>query len=106
MRLDLHAQLARGARLRCADAAAVEAVDHHGVAASGEAHALLDGGDSADAREVVALARDEDDTLFIAGVDGQREGHVGEDDGVVDGNEKKCLGGHAFVTYLRWVSKA
>ena len=105
MRLDLHAQLAGGARLGRADARPVEAVDHHGAAAARQPHALRDLRHRADAGELVALARHQHDALLVADVDRQRHGHVREDDRVVDGDEQKGLG-VAMSRYLLTLGKS
>ncbi len=91
MRLDLDAQVAVGARARGADAAAVEALERHGPAAAGQAHAVGDLGHRADGGELVALARHEHDALLGAHVDRQRHGHGREDDRVVDRDQQHGL---------------
>ena len=91
VRLDLHAQRAGGVGARGADAAAVQALERHGTAAAGQADALDDVGDGAHAGELVALARHEHHALVVADVDRERHGHVGEDDGVVYGDQQKVF---------------
>ncbi len=76
-----------GAGLGGADQGAVLAGDGDGAAAAGEADLLGDLGDRADLEELVLVARDEHDTLVVADVDRQRDAHVGEHDGVVEGDQ-------------------
>ena len=91
MRIDLHAQRAGGVGAGRADAAAVQALERDGAAAAGKAHVLDHVGDGADAGELVALAGHEHHALGVTGVDGQGHVHVGEDDGVVDGDQEKIF---------------
>ena len=83
--------------------AAVQAGQGHGVAAAGQAHVLGHLGHGAHGGELVALARDQQHALLVAHVDGQRHGHVGEDDRVVHRYQQHGL--HVLrsfaVTYLR-----
>ena len=85
--VDLDAQLAVGAGLRGADQRAVLAGDGDRTAAAGQADLLGDLGDRADLEELVLVARHEHDALVIADVDRQRDAHVGEHDGVVEGDQ-------------------
>ncbi len=82
--VDLDAQLAFGAGDGGADQRAVLAGDGDGAAAAGEADLLGDLGDRADLEELVLVARHENDALVVAHVDGERDAHVGEHDGVVE----------------------
>ena len=85
--LDLDAQAAGGSVLGGAGDAAGDAVSSGAAAAAGQADALGDLGDRADLGELAVVARDEQDALLVADVDGQRHVHGGEDDGVVERDE-------------------
>jgi hypothetical protein len=66
----------------------------HSAAAAGEADLLGDLGDRADLQELVLMPRDEYDAAVVADVDRQSDAHVGEDDGVVQGDQPQPgLGG-------------
>ena len=94
---DLHAQVARGVGVGGAGHAAVQAGKGHGTAAAGKAHALGHLGDGAHGGELVAVARNQQHALLVAHVDGQGDGHIGEDDVVVDGHEQQ--GFHGFTLH-------
>ncbi len=87
--LDLDAQLAAGVALGRAKDAAVEAVQHDRAAAAGQADRLDDLGNGADGRIFVLVVRDEEDALLVGGVDRQRDGHVREDDGVLQRDQQQ-----------------
>ena len=87
--VDLDAQLAVGAGLGGADQRAVLAGEGDRAAAAGQADLLGDLGDRADLEELVLVARDEHDALVVADVDRQRDAHVGEHDGVVQGDKSQ-----------------
>ena len=89
--VDLDAQLAFGAGLRGADQRAVLAGDRDRVAAAGQPQLLADLGDRADLEELVLVARHEHDALVIADVDGQRDAHAGEHDGVLERDQPQRL---------------
>ena len=77
--LDVDHEMAGGAA-GGAGHAAVEAVQHDGAAAAGQAHLLRHLGDDADRRVLRLVARDEEDALGVADLERQRDGHGGEDD--------------------------
>ena len=87
---DLDAQAAAGVGVRRAGDAARDALEHGAAGAAGQADALGDAGDGADGGVLALVARDEQDALLVADVDGQRDVHRREDDGVVEGDEKQC----------------
>ena len=103
MRLDLHAQSARGVGTGGSDAGSVRAVEMNGSAPAGQADALDHVGHRPDACKLVALAGHEHDALLGADLDGQRQGHVREDDGVIDRDEQECFGAH--LRYLLTLGK-
>ncbi len=74
-----------------ADQGAVLAGERDRAAAAGQADLLGDLGDRADLEELVLVARDEHDALVVADVDRERDAHVGEDDGVVEGDQPQQL---------------
>ena len=92
--VDLHAQLAAGARFGGADQRAVLAGDGHRATAAGQADLLGDLRDGAHLEELVLVAGHEHDALVIADVDGQRDAHVGEHDGVVKRDQAHTRLGH------------
>ena len=59
------------------------------AAAAGEADVVGDLGDRADLGELALVTRDEQDALLVARVDGERDVHRREDDGVVEGYEEQ-----------------
>ena len=87
----LDAQRAGGVGVRGAGDAPRHALDHDGGAAAGNAHALDDVGDGADARELAIRARDEQHALLLPGLDGQGGGHAREKDRVVEGDENQVF---------------
>ena len=111
--VDLDAQLAGGPGLGGADQRAVLAGDGDRTAAAGKADLLGDLGDRADLEELVLVTRHEHDALVVADVDRQRDAHVWEDDGVVEGYQPQqrlrlrrlCLGivsgcGHKLLLHM------
>ena len=98
--LDLDVQLARPkgrGGVGGAGDAAVQAGQHDRVPAAGQAHVLADVGDGADVRELVLVARDEQDTLLVADVDRQRQRHRREDDDVLEGDQQQSAHGSLSV---------
>ena len=87
--LDLDTQLAARVALGRAQDAAMEAVQHDRAAAAGQADRLDDLGNGADGRVFVLVVRDEEDALLVGGVDRQRDGHVREDDGVLQRDQQQ-----------------
>ena len=65
------------------------ALEADGAGPAGQANVVGDVGDGADLGVLTLVARDEQHALGLAGVDGERDGHVREDDGVVQGDEQK-----------------
>ncbi len=88
----LDAQPAGVVGVRGARDAAGDAGEGHGAAAAGQPDAVGDLGDRPDLGELAVMAGDEQDALLVARVDGEGHVHRGEDDGVVERDEKK--GGH------------
>ena len=86
---DLDAEVALRVGVGGAELGAVQAVQVHGPAAAGHAHALADLGDRADLGVRAVVARDEQHALLVADVDGDRDVHVGEDDEVVQRYEEQ-----------------
>ena len=87
--LDLDAQLAARVALGRAQDAAMEAVQHDRAAAAGQPDRLDDLGNGADGRVLVLVVRDEEDVLLVSGVHRQRDGHVREDDGVLQRDQQQ-----------------
>ena len=92
----LDPQRAGGVGVRGAGDAPRHALDHDSGAAAGNAHALHDVGDGADARELAVGARHEQHALLLPGLDSQGGGHAGEEDRVVQGDENQVFHGHLF----------
>ncbi len=69
---------------------AVQAVQRDRVTAAGKADVIGHLGDGADLRVLVVVLRHEQHALFVADVDGEGDVHVGEDDDVFQGDEKKA----------------
>jgi hypothetical protein len=69
----------------------VLAGDRDRAATAGQTDLLGDLGDRADLEKLVVVTRDEDHTLVLAHVDRERDAHVGEDDGVVQGDQPQQL---------------
>ena len=87
---DLDPEVALRVGVGGAELGAVQAVQGHGAAAAGHAHALADLGDGADLRVLALVARDEQHALLVvADVDGDRDVHVREDDEVVQRYEEQ-----------------
>ena len=86
---DLDPEVALRVGVGGAELGAVQAVQVHGAAAAGHAHALAHLGDRADLRVRAFVARDEQHALLVADVDGDRDVHVGEDDEVVQRYEEQ-----------------
>ena len=98
MLLDLDAQLAGRIGVRGACDAAVEAGERDGAAAARQADLLDDLGNGADLGVLALVDRDEQDALLVADVDGERDGHVGEDNDVFERNqEQSCHRVHLTV---------
>ena len=89
---DLHAQAAAGVGLRRAGDAARDAFEHRAAGAAGEPDALGDAGDGAHGGVLALMARNEQHALLVADVDGQRDVHRREHDGVFKWDEEQ--GGH------------
>ena len=68
----------------------MQLVEGDRAAAAGEADAIGDLGDCADLRVLVIVLGHEQHTILIADVDGEGHVHVGEDDDVFQGDEKKA----------------
>ena len=81
--LDLDVQPSVGKRVCGAGDAAVEALQCDGTRSAGQAHAVGDLGDGADAGVFLLVVGNEEDAVLLTGVDGKRERHTGEDDDVV-----------------------
>ena len=91
--VDLDAQAAGGVGVRGAGDAAGDAGERDGAAAAGQADVVGDLGDRADLGELALVARDEQDALLVAHVDGKRHIHGGEDHRVVQRDEQEgCHG--------------
>ncbi len=104
---DLDVELAVRSGLGGADDAAGLSGELRAATAAGKADRLDDRGDRADGGVLALVAGDEDDALGVADVEGQRDVHRGQDDGVVERDEEIC-GRHAsrgsFVDFNRCVS--
>ena len=87
--LDLDAQLALGIGMGGARDATVETGQGDRPAAAGQPYAIGYLGDGADASVLALVHRNEDHALLVARVDGQRHGHVREDDDVFERDEQK-----------------
>ena len=87
---DGHAQRARRVGLGCAGDAAMQAGERHRVAATGQPHVLVDLCDGPDRGELGVVPRDQQH-LLLGRRDGDRErqGHMGEDDGVVQWDQEE-----------------
>jgi hypothetical protein len=72
--------------------AARDSGERDGAAATGQPHAVGDLGDRADLGELPVMARDQQDAILVADVDGKGHIHGGEDDCVVQWDEQE--GGH------------
>jgi hypothetical protein len=88
--LDLDAQVALGVGLGGAEDAAGHALELGAPGATREAYRAHDVGDRAHRGVVAVVSRDEQDAIIGARVDGQRDVHGGEDDGVVERNQQKA----------------
>ena len=86
---DLDAQVALGVGARGAGDAAADALEGDGAGAAGDPAALGDAGDRADAGVVLLVAGDHEHPLLVADLDREGRRHAGEEDGVVEGDEKK-----------------
>ena len=86
---DLDAEAAGGIGVGGAGDAARDALEARAAGAAGEADLLGDTGDRADAGVFALMPRDEQDTVLVAGVDGEGDIHRREDDGVVERDEEK-----------------
>ena len=75
--------------MRGAELGAVEADEVDGPAAARHADALADFGDGAHLGVLAVVARNEQNLLLVADVDGDRDVHVREDDEVVERYEEQ-----------------
>ena len=75
--------------------AAVQAGEDGGIAATGEFRPFDDVGDHADVRVLGFVPGNERTLLLVADVDREGDGHAGEDDGVVEGDQSQV--GHGVV---------
>ena len=91
-----HSQRARRVGVRGSGHAPRHAFHDDGRAAAGNAHALDDVGDDADARELAIGARNEQDALLVPGLHRQGGGHPGEKDRVFKGDESQVFHGGLF----------
>ena len=90
-----------GSVLGGAGDAAVEAVQRDGLDAAGQADVVGDLGDGADGRELGLVPGHEQHALLVGDVDGERHGHVGEDDGVVERDQEEA-GHEVSGSYFTW----
>src|SRR5665809_86428 len=60
-------------------------------------------GDRADARELVLVAWNQQHPLLVAGVDGEGQVHVREDDRVLEGDQPERLHRYVLHSYLQVV---
>jgi len=103
--VDLDEQPSVRHRLGGAGDAAVEAMQREGAPSAGQPDLLADLGDGADRGKLPLVAGDQQNTLFVAGVDGQRERHAREDDDVVQRYEKEATHQNfTFASGLRSIS--
>ena len=87
--LDLDRQLAaRPGRGRPREPA-MQAGQRDRADAAGQPAALDHVGDRADARVLALVTRDDENALGVAGLGRDRGGHAGEEDAVVEGNQRK-----------------
>ena len=102
--VDLDTQGAGGIGVGGTGHTAVQCGQGDGLDAAGKPDAVGDLGHGPDAAVGVLVARNEQHPLLVADVDGEGDGHVGEDDGVVQGDQQH--GGHRgdLHSYLRVVS--
>src|SRR5438067_6674730 len=82
----------------------MEPTERDGPRAAWQPDAVGHLGDRADLGELGLVAGDEEDALVRASVHGQRQVHVGENDGVVKRYESQCLQSFTFARGLRKVS--
>jgi hypothetical protein len=95
--LDLHEQTPVGHRLGGPGDAAVQPLQRERAPSAGQPHPVGHFGDRAHGRELLPVTGHEQYTLFVAGLDGQRERHAREDDDVVQRDEKKAA--HQVFTF-------
>jgi hypothetical protein len=81
--VDLDEQASVRQRLGGTGNAAVQGLQLKGAAATGQAHAIGHLGDRTHPGELILVSGHQQDALFIAGVDRQRERHAREDDDVL-----------------------
>ena len=81
--------------------AAVQALQLERATATGQAHAITHFGDRSDRRKLILVPRHEQNALFVAGVDRQRERHAREDDDVIQRDQKKAT--HQVFTFDRYL---
>src|SRR4051794_10191312 len=100
---DLHAQAAAGVGLGRAGDAARDAFEHGAAGAARKPDALGDAGDRAHGGVLAVVAGNEQHALLVADVDGQRDVHRGEHDGVFKGYEEQC--GHGQPLHGSTIAK-
>jgi hypothetical protein len=81
----------------------VKALEGHRPSASGQSNPIGDLSDGADAGEFMLVPGHEKDALLLAGIDGERERHAREDDGVVRRDQEKTA--HQLFTFNRDLSE-
>jgi hypothetical protein len=81
---DLHAQVAAGAGVSGAGESAVKPGQRDRACPARQPDTLADLGDGADAGELVLMPGHQQDAVVVAGVDGKRDVHMGEDDSVLE----------------------
>src|SRR3954469_16867150 len=86
---DLDAQAAGRVGVGGAGDAAGDALKVGAAGAARQAQPVRDARDRADGGVLALVTRHEEDPLLVAGIDGEGHVHRREDDGVVEGNEKK-----------------
>ncbi len=69
---------------------AVKPLEGHRACAAGKADAVDDLGDRADVGKFIFVSGNEQDSLLLAGVDREREGHAREDHDIVERDQKKA----------------
>ena len=100
--LDLDEEAPLWIACRGAGHPSVQAVERHGSTAAGQPDAVGDLRDGSDLRVAVLVLRHEQHAVLVADVDGEGHVHVGEDDDVFQGDEKKA-GGVLVLTILAFV---
>ena len=67
----------------------MESLEGDGAGAAGEADTVADRGDGSDIRVATLVTRNEQHLGLLADVDRERDGHVGEDDDVLQRNQQQ-----------------